>query len=55
LQSLVAGFDPNNALQRKAACLKLKVFASVVRYLAPPAQAVEWAADANRIRAVLGC
>jgi hypothetical protein len=55
LQSLVAGFDPNNSLQRKAVCLKLKVFASVVRYVAPPAQAVEWAADANRIRAVLGC
>ena len=55
LQSLVAGFDPNNPLQRKAACLKLKVFTSIVRYLAPPAQAAEWTADANRIRAVLAC
>jgi hypothetical protein len=55
LQSLVAGFDPSNPLQRKVACLRLKVFTSVVRYLAPPAVAAEWTADANRIRAVLGC
>jgi hypothetical protein len=55
LTSLVADFDPNNPLQRKVACLKLKVFAGVVRLVAPPAQAVAWAADAIRIRAVLGC
>jgi hypothetical protein len=47
--------DPSNRLQRKLACLKLKVFTSVVRYVAPPAQAAAWTADANRIRAVLGC
>jgi hypothetical protein len=55
LHSLVAGFDPNDPLQRKSACLKLKVFATVVRFVAPPAVAAEWIADANRIRAVLGC
>ncbi len=55
LQALVTGFDPNNPLQRKAACLKLKVFASLVRYVAPPAVAAAWTADANRIRAVLVC
>jgi hypothetical protein len=55
LQSLVAGFDPSNPLQRKVACLRLKVFTSIVRYLAPPAVAAEWTADANRIRAVLAC
>ena len=49
------GFDPNNPLQRKVACLKLKVFTSVVRYVASPAVAAEWTADANRISAVLGC
>jgi hypothetical protein len=55
LQSLVAGFDPSNPLQRKIACLRLKVFTSVIGYVAPPAVAAEWTADANRIRAVLGC
>ena len=55
LQALVAGFDPSEPAQRKVACVKLKVFASLVRYLAPPAQAAAWAADANRIRAVLVC
>ena len=55
LQSLVADFDPSDPLQRKVACLRLKVFTGVVRYLAPPAVAAEWTADANRIRAVLGC
>ena len=55
VQSLVAGFDPNNAKQRKAACLTLRAFITVVRFVAPPAQAAEWTADANRIRAVLAC
>ncbi len=54
LRSL-AGFDPANAQQRRAACLSLRVFTTVVRFVAPPAQAAEWTADANRIRAVLGC
>ncbi len=54
IQSL-AGFDPSKPSQRKAACLTLKVFISVVRFVAPAAQAAEWAADANRIRAVLSC
>ena len=54
LQSLVAGFDPTKPLQRKAACLALKRFTTVVRFVAP-AQATEWTADANRIRAVLAC
>jgi predicted dienelactone hydrolase len=55
LQSLAAGFDPNNPQQRKAACLTLKAFTTVVRFAAPPAQAAEWTADANRIRTVLAC
>ena len=55
LQSLVAGLDPNKPLQRTIACRILKAFTGLVRYLAPPAQAAEWAADANRIRAVLAC
>jgi hypothetical protein len=54
LQSLVAGFDASNPVQHKIA-VRLKVFTSVVRYLAPPAVAAEWTADANRISAVLGC
>ena len=55
LQSLTADFDPTNPQQRKSACLALKAFTTVVRFLAPPAQAAEWTADANRIRAVLAC
>jgi len=54
LRSL-AGFDPANPQQRRAACLSLRVFTTVVRFVAPPAQAAEWTADANRIRAVLAC
>jgi hypothetical protein len=46
LQPLVAAFDPSKAVQRQAVCLALQVF----KTLAP-----EWAPDANRIRAVLGC
>ena len=55
LHSLSAGFDPTNPQQRKAACLALKAFTTVVRFAAPPALAAEWTADANRIRAVLAC
>jgi hypothetical protein len=55
LQSLTADFDPTNPQQRNSACLALKAFTTVVRFLAPPAQAAEWTADANRIRAVLAC
>jgi predicted dienelactone hydrolase len=55
LQSLTAGFDPNDPRQRKSACLALRAFTTVVRSVGPPAQAAEWTADANRIRAVLAC
>jgi predicted dienelactone hydrolase len=55
LRSLSADFDPTNPKQRKAACLVLKTFITVVRFAAPPATAAEWTADANRIRAVLAC
>ncbi len=54
LQSLVAGFDPTNPEQRRGVCLALKAFTAVVPFLAP-AHAAEWTADANDIRAVLGC
>jgi hypothetical protein len=59
LQALVAGFDPANAQQRRAVCSALQVFRTAVQLLSgrgiPAAQATEWIADANRIRAVLGC
>jgi hypothetical protein len=59
LRSLVAGFDPGNPAQRKAVCTALGAFTTAVRLLSghgiPPAQATAWIADANRIRAVLGC
>ena len=55
LQSLAAGFDPSKPLQRAVACLTLRAFITLVPYLAPPAQAAEWTADAIRIRAVLVC
>lgn len=59
LQSLTASFDPSNAKQKQAVCVALNVFKGVVQALSgrgiPPAQAAEWIADANRIRAVLGC
>lgn len=54
LQSLLAGFDPARPLRRAAACLALRTFTTIVRFLAP-AQAARWTADANRIRAVLAC
>jgi hypothetical protein len=59
LQSLLASFDPNNATQRQTVCLALQVFKAAVQQQAgkaiTQAQAAEWIADANRIRAVLGC
>ena len=59
LQSLVASFDPANAKQKQAACVALNVFKGAVAAFSgrgiPPAQAAAWIADANRIRAVLGC
>ena len=55
LRSLTAGFDPTNPRQHRAACLALRTFTTVVRFVAPPAQATEWTVDANRIRAVLAC
>ena len=59
LNALLASFDPGNTTQRQAVCLALQVFKAAVQLQAgktiPQAQAVEWIADANRIRAVLGC
>jgi hypothetical protein len=59
LNQLLASFDPSNATQRQAACLALQVFKAAVQLLSgktlPTASAGEWIADANRIRAVLGC
>ncbi len=55
LQSLMAGFDPNKPLHRAAACLSLRVFTTLVRFVATPAQTTAWTTDANRIRAVLAC
>jgi hypothetical protein len=59
MQSLVTGFDPANATQRQAVCAALRAFVAAVQLLSghgiTPAQAAEWTADANRIRAVLAC
>jgi hypothetical protein len=59
LQTLVGGFNPANPQQRQAVCVAFQVFRGAVQRLSgrgiPPAQANEWIADANRIRAVLGC
>jgi hypothetical protein len=59
LQALVASFDPSNPQQVRAVCRALQIFRGVVQLLSghgiPPAQAAEWVADANRIRAVLSC
>ena len=41
LQSLLAKFDPARPLQRAVACLRLRTFITVVRFLAP-AHAAEW-------------
>jgi predicted dienelactone hydrolase len=54
LQSVLTEFDPARPLHRAAACLALRTFTTVVRFLAP-AHADEWTADADRIRAVLAC
>lgn len=59
LQSLLASLDPNRAAHRRAFCLALQLFKTAAQAQAgrsiPQAQAAEWIADANRIRAVLGC
>ena len=59
LQPVLDGFDPSKPAQRKAACTALRTFTGVLRLLSghgvPPAQAATWIADANRIRAILGC
>jgi hypothetical protein len=55
LQSVVGDFDSSNLLQRRIACLTLRAFANLVRFVASPTQAAAWTADANRIRAVLAC
>jgi hypothetical protein len=59
LNQLLASFDPTNATQRQAVCLALQVFKAAVQLQAgktiTQAQAAEWIADANRIRAVLAC
>jgi TolB protein len=59
LNQLLASFDPGNATQRQAVCLALQVFKAAVQLQAgktiTSGQAAEWIADANRIRAVLGC
>ena len=55
----MAAFDPNDPAQRRKACSGLATFKTVVGLLSghgiPPAQATAWIADANRIRAVIGC
>jgi hypothetical protein len=59
LNQLLASFDPTNATQRQAVCLALQVFKAAVQLQAgktiTQAQAAGWIADANRIRAALGC
>ncbi len=57
LQSLLTGFDPTNPGHRRIACRSLGVFVAIVQLLqgTPPAQVAAWIADANQIRAVLGC
>ena len=59
IQPLLAAFDPSNPAQRRAVCSGLSAFAAVLRLLSghsvPPAQATVLIADANRIRAVIGC
>ena len=59
LNQLLASFDPTNAAQRQAVCFALQVFKEAVQLQAgktiTQSQASQWIADANRIRAVLGC
>lgn len=54
---VAGGLDrtPCGAIAQLGACLALKTFTTVVRFPAPSAQAAEWAADPNRIRAVPAC
>jgi Tol biopolymer transport system component len=59
MRAALARFDPGKPVQRKAMCDALGTFAAAVRLLSghgiTPAQATQWIADANRIRAVIGC
>jgi hypothetical protein len=59
LNQLLASFDPTNPVQKTAVCLALQVLKEAVQLQAgrtiTQAQSAEWIADANRIRAVLGC
>lgn len=60
LSNLLANFDPSNPRQRQVVCAGLRAFTVVVgaqsgRRGVPAAEAAQWIADANRIRAVLGC
>ena len=59
IEPLLAAFDPSDPVQRRLACAGLNAFSVVVRLFAgrgiPAAPAAAWLADANRIRAVLGC
>jgi hypothetical protein len=59
LNQLLASFDPTNPAQKQAVCLALQIFKEAVQLQAgktiTQAQAAAWIADANRIRAVLGC
>jgi hypothetical protein len=55
----LANFDPASPRQRKLACASMSLFISLVRVHSgrtiPQSRANELIADANRIRAVLGC
>jgi hypothetical protein len=59
LQPIVDGFDPTNPAHRRAACTALRLFTTALRLLSgrglPPVLAARWTADANTIRAVIGC
>ena len=59
MRAALARFDPGKPAQRKAMCDALATFATAVRLLSghgiTAAQATQWIADANRIRAVIGC
>jgi WD40 repeat protein len=59
LLNAAANFNPSDARQRQATCGVLRGFIAAVQSFAgrtlPAAQAADWIADANRIRAVLGC
>ncbi len=59
LRATVGQFEPGKPAQRKAACTTLTAFTIALRLLSghgiPAAQATQWIADADRIRAVIGC